>query len=155
VTFLPAARQVGHTVEILGQGFTGTSAVSFNGIPAAFTVYADTYLTATVPNGATRGFIKVTTPGGTLTSNKQFQVKPQITSFSPANGPVGTSVVITGVSLAQTSKITFNSVVATHFTVNSDTRVTVAVPAGAPTARIGLVTTGAPTYSQNTFAVTP
>jgi uncharacterized repeat protein (TIGR03803 family) len=154
VTFLPAARQVGHTVEILGQGFTGTSAVSFNGTPAAFIVYSDTYLTATVPDGATTGSIRVTTPGGTLTSNKQFQVKPQITSISPTSGPVGTPVVITGVSLAQTSKITFGSVVATNVVVNSDTQVTVNVPAGAATTKIGLVTTGAPVYSEVTFTVT-
>jgi uncharacterized repeat protein (TIGR03803 family) len=155
VTFLPAARQVGHTVEILGQGFTGTTAVSFNGTPAAaFNVLTDTFLTATVPNGATTGFITVTTPSGTLTSNRQFQVKPQITSFSPTSGPVGTSVVVTGVSLSQTSKITFNSVVATSFTVDSDTQVTVTVPAGATTAKIGVTTTGAPVYSGAAFTVT-
>jgi uncharacterized repeat protein (TIGR03803 family) len=156
VTFLPAARQVGHTVEILGQGFTGTSAVSFNGTPAAaFNVLTDTYLTAIVPSGATSGPIKVTTPSGALTSNKQFLVKPQITSFSPASGPVGTSVVVTGVSLSQTSKITFNSVVATSFTVNSDAQVTVTVPTGAASSKIGVTTTGAPTYSQTAFTVTP
>ena len=156
VTFLPAARQVGHTVEILGQGFTGTTAVSFNGTPAtSFNVYASTYMTATVPSGATTGFIQVTTPSGTLTSNKQFQVKPQISGFSPTSGPAGTSVVITGVSLSQTSKITFNSVVATSFTVNSDSQVTVTVPTGAISTKIGLTTTGAPVYSSSTFTVTP
>ena len=156
VTFLPAARQVGHTVEILGQGLTGTTAVSFNGTPAtAFNVYANTYMTATVPAGATTGFITVTTPSGTLTSNKQFQVKPQIASFSPTSGPPGTSVVVTGVSLTQTSKITFNSVVATSFTVNSDSQVTVTVPAGATSSKIGVTTTGAPVYSPSAFTVTP
>ena len=158
VSFLPAARQVGHTVEILGQGLSGTTAVSFNGTPASFTLYAnsyyDTYLTAIVPNGATTGFITVTTPSGTLTSNKQFQVKPQITGFSPTSGPPGTSVVVTGVSLTQTSKITFNSVVATSFTVNSDTQVTVTVPAGATSSKIGVTTTGAPVYSATAFTVT-
>jgi len=155
VTFVPAARQVGQTVEILGQGLTGTTAVSFNGTPATtFNALSDTFLVAIVPNGATGGLIKVTTPGGVLTSNKQFQVKPQITGFTPTSGPAGTSVVITGVSLSQTSKITFSSVVATSFTVNSDKRVTVTVPAGATTARIGITTTGAPVYSPSQFTVT-
>jgi uncharacterized repeat protein (TIGR03803 family) len=155
VSFLPAARQVGHTVEILGQGFTGTAAVSFNGTPATtFNVLTDTFMTATAPDGATSGFINVTTPGGTLTSNKKFQVKPQITGFSPTSGQAGTSVVIKGVSLSQTSKVIFNSVVATNFTVNSDTQVTVTVPSGAATTKIGLVTTGAPIYTGTVFTVT-
>ncbi len=155
VTFLPAARAVGHTVKILGQGFTGTTAVSFNGTAAAtFTALTDTLLIATVPAGATTGFITVTTPSGTLTSNKQFQVKPQITGFSPTSGAVGTSVVITGVSLSQTSKITFGSAVATSFTADSDTQVTVTVPAGATSAKIGVTTTGAPAYSATAFTVT-
>jgi uncharacterized repeat protein (TIGR03803 family) len=76
VSFLPAAAAVGKPVEILGQGFTGTTAVSFNGTAAAYTVVRDTYLTATVPSGATSGFVTVTTPGGTLTSNKEFQIRP-------------------------------------------------------------------------------
>lgn len=155
VTFLPAARQVGHTVEFLGQGFIGTSAVSFNGTPAPFTVVSDTYLTATVPEGATSGFVTVTTPGGTLKSNKKFLVKPQIISFSPASGPVGTSVVITGVSLRQTWKVVFNGYEAAPFTVNSDTQITVTVPAGATSGNIGIKTTGAPAYSATPFTVTP
>jgi hypothetical protein len=65
------------------QGFTGTTNVSFNGASASFTVVSDTYLTATVPSGATTGFVNVTTPGGTLKSNRMFLVTPTILSFSP------------------------------------------------------------------------
>jgi hypothetical protein len=68
--------KVGQTRGILGQGFTGTTSVSFNGIPAIFTVVRDTFLTATVPSGATTGFVTVTTPSGTLTSNQKFRVSP-------------------------------------------------------------------------------
>jgi uncharacterized repeat protein (TIGR03803 family) len=76
VTFVRAAGKVGETGPILGQGFTGTSSVSINGIQANFTVVSDTYLTATVPVGATTGYVTVTTPSGTLTSNKPFHVIP-------------------------------------------------------------------------------
>jgi len=50
--------------------------VSFNGTAASYMVHSDTYLTATVPQGATTGFATVTTPGGTLQSNVLFRVKP-------------------------------------------------------------------------------
>jgi uncharacterized repeat protein (TIGR03803 family) len=74
VAFERGAGRVGQTGGILGQGFTGTTSVSLNGISAPFNVVSDTYLTATVPPGATSGFVKVVTPSGTLTSNKPFIV---------------------------------------------------------------------------------
>jgi hypothetical protein len=67
---------VGSTIGILGQGFTGTKRVAFAGIPAAFTVDSDTYLTATVPSAATLGFVTVRTLSGTLKSNRKFHVTP-------------------------------------------------------------------------------
>lgn len=76
VTFVLNSGKVGAEEEILGQGFTGTTGVSFNGTAASYMVHSDTYLTATVPQGATTGFATVTTPGGTLQSNVVFRVKP-------------------------------------------------------------------------------
>ncbi|MBA3915552.1 MAG: hypothetical protein H0X25_17190, partial [Acidobacteriales bacterium] len=76
VIFLPAARRAGQMVEILGQDFIGTTAVTFNGVPAQFTVKSPTALVATVPQRATSGFIQVVIPARTLTSNKAFLVRP-------------------------------------------------------------------------------
>ena len=76
-------------MQILGQRFTGTTSVSFNGTPALFKVCADTFLVAKVPAGATTGNITVTEPSGTFTSNKIFRVMPDTSGFSPINGPVG------------------------------------------------------------------
>jgi uncharacterized repeat protein (TIGR03803 family) len=76
VTFGRAAGKVGQTGGILGQGFTGTTSVSLNGTPASFTVVSDTFIKATVPVGATTGYVTVTTPSGTLTSNVPFHVLP-------------------------------------------------------------------------------
>jgi hypothetical protein len=61
--------------QILGQGLTGTNAVTFNGVPAtSFTVVSDTFMTAVVPSGATTGRVVVTSPGGALTSNVSFRI---------------------------------------------------------------------------------
>lgn len=68
--------KMGQTGGILGQGFTGATGVAFNGTPANFTVVSDTYIKATVPAGATSGYITVNTPTGTLTSNVVFHVGP-------------------------------------------------------------------------------
>lgn len=76
VTFVRRAGRVGQTGGILGQGLSGTTSVSINGIKADFTVVSDTYIRATVPVGATTGYVTVTTPSATLTSNVPFQVIP-------------------------------------------------------------------------------
>ncbi len=147
--------KVGKTVEILGQGFTGTTAVSFNGVNAPFTNVSDTYMTATVPAGALTGTVTVTTFTNTMKSNRAFLVTPQIKSFTPTSGIVGTSVAITGVSLTQATKVTIGGKPAS-FTVHSDTQVTATVPVGAKTgAKITITTPGGIANSPLAFAVVP
>jgi uncharacterized repeat protein (TIGR03803 family) len=76
ISLVRSSGNIGQPDGILGQGFTGTSSVSFNGTPASFTVVSDTFIKATVPAGATTGFVTVATPNGTLTSNVPFRVLP-------------------------------------------------------------------------------
>lgn len=68
--------RVGYNITILGNNLTGTTAVTFNGTPAAFNVISDTEIGAKVPAGATTGTIQVTTSTRTLNSNVAFQVLP-------------------------------------------------------------------------------
>jgi len=65
---------VGAAVKILGTDLTGATSVTFNGTAATFTVVSASEITTTVPTGATTGLVEVTTPGGTLKSNKNFTV---------------------------------------------------------------------------------
>src|SRR5580765_6528287 len=60
--FSPIFGPVGTGVTITG--FTGATAVSFNGVAATFTVGPSGTITTTVPAGATTGSITVTTPSG-------------------------------------------------------------------------------------------
>jgi hypothetical protein len=71
---VPVAGKVGQNIIILGNGLTGSTRVTFNGVAAAFTVESDTYIKARVPLGATTGTVSVVTPSGTLKSNPQFVV---------------------------------------------------------------------------------
>jgi uncharacterized repeat protein (TIGR03803 family) len=69
--------KAGVTLGVLGNGLTGTTSVTFNGVPAAsFTVVSDTFIQAVVPTGATAGKIRATTPEGTLSGNVAFRVIP-------------------------------------------------------------------------------
>jgi uncharacterized repeat protein (TIGR03803 family) len=155
VSLLNYSGKVGKTIEFLGQGFVkGKTTVSFNGKASTPTVVSSTYLTAAVPSGATTGSVTVTTSGVKLTSNKTFRVTPQITTFKPTSGSVGTVVTITGVSLTQTSKVTFGGVPAKIVTIKSDTQVTATVPTGAKTGHIAITTLGGTAVSSGIFTVT-
>src|SRR5262249_36083985 len=130
------------TIELLGQGFTGTTGASFNGTSASFNNSSDTYMTATVPNLATTGPVTVSTFTSKMKSNRVFLVTPQVLSFDPSSGPVGTPVTITGVSLSQAKGVGFGDTIPAPFTVNSDSSINATVPAGAKTGPVGVLTPG-------------
>jgi len=143
VTLMTTSGKELSAVEILGQGFSKSSVVEFGGVAATkIALTGSTYISATVPAEALTGSVTVTTDGTTLTSTKTFSVLPTIKSFTPLSGPVGTPVTITGTGLTQTTKVTFDGVAATNFTVNSDTQVTADVPTGAKTGKIAVTTAG-------------
>lgn len=153
ISELPTSGKVAKSVGILGGGLTGTTSVNFNGTNATYSVVSDTYISTSVPSGATTGSINAVTPGGTLKSNLKFRVTPTIVSFTPPNGPVGTSVTITGNSLTGATKVTFGGVKATVFTVNSYTQITATVPVGAVTGKIQVTTPGGTATSSTAFTV--
>jgi uncharacterized repeat protein (TIGR03803 family) len=149
----PTMGLVGTAVTILGNNLTGTTQVSFNGTAATHKkVVSATEITTTVPAGATTGALTVTTPSGTLSSGTFF-VTPQFKGFTPGKGRAGTQVQITGVSLTQTTAVSFNGVAATEFTVDSDKKVTVTVPTDATTGTIAITTAGGTATSVKSFKV--
>jgi uncharacterized repeat protein (TIGR03803 family) len=155
VATVPTQAKAGAKVIVLGNNLTGTTAVKFNGTASAFTVLSDTEITATVPNGATTGEIDVTTPGGMLSSSQEFLVRPQVFSFSPTSGAVGTTVVVTGEAFTEPADVSFGDGGASSIAVNSDTQITVKVPAGATTGVIAVGTNGGRGQSATSFTVTP
>jgi uncharacterized repeat protein (TIGR03803 family) len=75
-SFTPSSSKVGTEVTITGVSLTGTTEVTFGGIPAtSFSVDSNTKVTATVPEEAKTGPIAITTAGGTVTSTSSFKVK--------------------------------------------------------------------------------
>src|SRR5207302_8185204 len=114
-------------------------------------------ITATVPSGATTGPLSVTTAGGTASSAGSFTVTvsdppPTITSFTPASGPVGTSVTISGTNFTGATAVRFNGTSAS-FTVNSASAITATVPSGATTGPHSVTTAGGTASSASSFTV--
>lgn len=155
ISFISNSGNVGNIAEILGQGLSGATEVSFNGTPARYRVISDTFVKAAVPAGASSGFVTVTAPTRTLSSNVPYRVTPKILSFDPAYGPVGTQVTITGTSLTQTTKVGFGDLTPAQFTVKSDTEITAVVPIGARIGHIGVETKSGIALSPDKFIVIP
>lgn len=80
---------------------------------------------------------------------------PRITGFEPQQGPVGTSVVISGNKLAPVTAVAFTGADAPQFKIDSDSRLTVSVPDGATTGSITLHVGQRQVTSDVNFTVTP
>jgi hypothetical protein len=154
--FSPASGAVGTSVIITGTNLTGATSVAFNGKAASsFTVNSSTQVTAVVAGGTSTGPIQVTTAGGSASSAAPFTVltPPTISGFTPASGPVGASVVITGTNFAGATSVAFNARTAASFTVNSGTQITATVASGTTSGKISVTTPGGTATSANAFTV--
>jgi uncharacterized repeat protein (TIGR03803 family) len=69
----PTSGKVGTHVTILGNNLASATSVTFNGTKATFKA-SGTYITTTVPTGATTGSVEVATPKKTLKSDVPFRV---------------------------------------------------------------------------------
>ena len=80
---------------------------------------------------------------------------PTITSFSPASGPVGTSVTIHGHNFSgpNVTSVTFNGKSAT-FTIDNAQKITSTVPSGATTGPIAVTSPDGTATSSTNFTVT-
>jgi hypothetical protein len=81
-------------------------------------------------------------------------LSPAITSFTPTSGPVGTNVTINGAAFNGATTVTFNSLNAASFTINSATQITASVPTGAATGKIAVTTPSGTATSVADFTVT-
>jgi Ca2+-binding RTX toxin-like protein len=86
-SFAPSSGPPGTRVTLTGSNLSGTTAVTFGGAAAGFTVVSATEVAATVPGGAATGPITVTTPGGTATTATAFTVTaPEPPAPPPSTG---------------------------------------------------------------------
>ena len=156
--FTPATGPAGTRVTLTGTHFLGATEVLFNGVSApVFEVVSATSMEAVVPSGATSGPISMVTPGGTAVSTEPFTVvpPPTVTGFTPATGPVGTGVTLTGTHFLGATEVRFNGVRAVEFEVVSGTSMEAVVPPGATSGPISVVTPGGTAVSTEPFTVVP
>ena len=182
-SFSPAEGAVGTEVTITGTGFSATAgenSIAFgndvfvvaSSVRASVATDPDT-LTVVVPATAETGILSVKVLNGTaaistaiftMTVEEAVAAQPAITSFSPAEGAVGTEVTITGTGFSATAdenSIAFGndmfvvaSSVRASVAADSDT-LTVVVPATAETGPLSVkVLNGTAAISTEIFTMT-
>jgi hypothetical protein len=144
-------------VTISGSGFpagAGAVGVKFNGVAVTgVPTVTPTSISTFVPSTATTGKVSVTASGVTVYSPQEFIVAPRIDSFAPLEGPVGTTVTISGANFTGATKVMFNTAAATAFTVSSPTRIVATVPTGATTGPVSVTTPAGTASGRGSFFV--
>jgi photosystem II stability/assembly factor-like uncharacterized protein len=157
-SFTPVEGTPGTEVTITGTNFRG-AVVEFTGTPPVFpkTPVTSPYTTVKVdvPLGAATGPITIEATGGRTTSSQVFTARPapppEITSFSPQQGGVGSSVTIFGKNFLGAA-VAFNEKPAEVLSTTA-TSVTAKVPVGATSGPIRVTTPSGTVTSPTGFLV--
>lgn len=142
---------VGTDVGIFYRSNTQGDWVSFsNGLPNVVVRELEIQRTSGKLRAGTygRGLWESDLFGGTSSSTT-----PGITSFSPSNGNIGTSVTVQGINFTGANMVKFNGVAATTFSVVSGNQLTATVPTGATSGKISITTTNGTGTSTINFIV--
>ena len=131
--FQPTSGTYGDTITIQGTSLTQTSSVSFGSLPAlSFTILSDTVITAIVGEG-TSGNVTLNVSSNPSSLSGFTYIQPAalvVTGFSPASGPTGTTITITGSGFLNTPNVTFGGTAASNVYVLNDSVLTATVIAG-------------------------
>jgi uncharacterized protein (TIGR03437 family) len=163
----PTEGPTGTEVTITGENFgpnAEDNTITFNGTEANINSASETELVAVVPDDATTGPVAVTV-GGQTTTGPEFTVTdngsegdaPTVDTIDPTEGPVGTSVTISGSNFSNTAAentVTFGGTEAS-VSAASASELTVVVPEGLSTGAVAVeVTVGGQTATGPDFTVT-
>ena len=156
-SFSPQTGGPGDTIYIHGRYLSTTKSVYLGGTSSAgFTVVADTLLLVRIGNGSS-GDILLDNIGDTVSvTGFTFDGSAVINSFSPALGPLGTTVQISGNNFDPIpgNDIVYFGAVRASVVSASATSITAIVPAGANLLPISVTARGTTAYAQNPFVVT-
>src|SRR5260370_18015494 len=148
----PPDAPIGGTVTVISSGFRPSARgnqVLFNEPAAAATAWSDTSITVTVPSSATSGSVSVVEDSFSSNTASFTVIEGlSVSGLSPAIGPVGTSVTITGTGFGATQSNSVASFYAAPGNIVSwsDTAIVATVPAGTSTGNVSVTLAGSTPY---------
>ena len=125
----PAIAKEGATVTITGVGLTGATGVAFNGISAAILTNTGTQITVNVPAGDTSGTVTVA-KSSLVTAGPTGFTRFGLDGLSPATGPTGTQVTVTGAGFDDDDTVTLGGDAVPFDANDVGTALTFTVPNG-------------------------
>jgi ABC-type transport system substrate-binding protein len=144
---------VGSTVVIHGTNLGAITNASLCFYGTELSVDSPTQVTVTVPDGACDGYWRVSNSAGTAVAGGPFTVTgPVVSGFTPAGGPVGSTVTLSGRNFSAATQVSLCFVTAS-FAVTSSTTISVQVPAGACNGRWRVTTPAGTAASLGAFSV--
>jgi len=155
--FAPGHAAFGAVITITGNHFIGTKTVVFTGGTAKFKVVSDTQLTVTVPTTADTGKITITNGGGATQTAADFTldwITPVVSSFTPAKGPILSTVTITGSHFTRASSVSIGGSPSPSYKIVSDTKITAVVPYSAVNGNVYVGNAGGTGGAPTAFTVT-
>jgi photosystem II stability/assembly factor-like uncharacterized protein len=155
-SFFPTSGIAGTLVTLRGYGFIAHD-VKFNGVSAPTYLKSSLEVVAAVPEGATTGLITLESEGQTISTSVPFRILPNIVSFSPTSGKVGTEVYLFGSGFSPiptNNQVDFNGVPAQIILGNTNSLLVV-VPPNAKSGLISISTDGNTMQSANPFTLLP
>jgi len=154
--FTPGNATVGSPITLSGAGLTNLVWVRLGELDMSFTPLSPTSIRAIVPLDAFSGPIRTRNLSGIETQAQGTFIvdgaRPTLTSFTPAEGSVGTRVQILGKGLATASRVQFNGTDAVLGSKTS-TSIEATVPANASTGPIAVTTLDGIAVSSSNFVL--
>jgi hypothetical protein len=130
--FTPTTGSAGDTISISGSNFTGVSSVKIGGTEVTQFQTINNFTIRAVVAAGSKGLIEISGTRGKAVSVQSFMPAPVILSLSPAAGPVGSTVTISGENFNSDpakNVVFFGGTTAKVLTASSSV-LTVSVPAG-------------------------
>ena len=154
--FAPAWGGVGVRVQLFGANFRIGDVVQLAGKPLRVHEAGEEHLIVEIPAGVTSGPFEIVRGGQVAAATKRpFEVvyPPTLAGFTPAAGPIGQVVTLSGTGFAPEARVVFGAQALRIVGRVGDTQLQVAIPPGASTQPFAVETRGGRATSALTFQV--
>jgi predicted transcriptional regulator len=147
----PLTGTAGTMITITGTSFSDVTEVRFNNVPGTNLLLVNAgEIRANLPVSGSVQTLSIISPCGTATLPV---IQPSVTSFTPASGPIGTVVSITGNQLDQVNSIIIGGTQAAILSKSTGTATAVVMP-GATTGAVTVSTGAGSGSATGNFTVT-